>query len=151
MSILITLLTVYILGGITLLPLLLLVALPFLSKPVTGNLTKREDGTGQMGVEHDTSASRGGLPAQAILQEPDVAAGYFTVCREYNLAGAKLGIQEKKTLWNAENSSDPPSVYQTMYRNLFDRNKAQPAPKDGHHTPPKPPRRAPNSFFIVLR
>lgn len=81
--------------------------------------------------------------------ESDVAAGYFAVCREYVPGGVNGKPPERTTPAGEVVAAESPSVYQTMYRSLFDRKQApsiEPAKANG-----KSGKRARNVFYIVLR
>ncbi|KAI2725771.1 hypothetical protein DTO006G1_2285 [Penicillium roqueforti] len=81
--------------------------------------------------------------------ESDVAAGYFAVCREYVPGGVNGKPPERTTPAGEVVAAESPSVYQTMYRSLFDRKQApsiDPAKANGKTT-----KRARNVFYIVLR
>ncbi|PLB51681.1 hypothetical protein P170DRAFT_433552 [Aspergillus steynii IBT 23096] len=81
--------------------------------------------------------------------EPDVAAGYFAVCREYVPGGVNGKPPERTTPAGEVIAAESPSVYQTMYRSLFDRKQTptiEPSKANGRNG-----KRARNVFFIVLR
>ena len=81
--------------------------------------------------------------------EPDVAAGYFAVCREYVPGGINGKPPERTTPAGAVIAAESPSVYQSMYRSLFDR-KQGPSLDTGKGNG-KSTKRARNVFFVVLR
>lgn len=81
--------------------------------------------------------------------ESDVAAGYFAVCREYVPGGVNGKPPERMTPAGEVIAAESPSVYQTMYRSLFDRKQApsiEPAKNNGKNV-----KKARNVFYIVLR
>lgn len=79
--------------------------------------------------------------------EPDVAAGYFAVCREYVPGGVNGKPPGRTTPAGEAMSAESPSVYQSMYRSIFERGKTQaPGLEAG-----KPAKKARNVFFVVLR
>ncbi|GES65430.1 PH-domain-containing protein [Aspergillus terreus] len=81
--------------------------------------------------------------------ESDVAAGYFAVCREYVPGGVNGKPPERTTPAGEVIAAESPSVYQAMYRSLFDRKQAptiEPS-KNGA----KNSKKARNVFYIVLR
>jgi hypothetical protein len=80
--------------------------------------------------------------------DPDVASGYFAVCREYVPGGTNGKPPERTTPAGAVVSMESPSVYQTMYRSLFDRNKMVGPSIDGAQGKSK---KARNVFYVVLR
>lgn len=81
--------------------------------------------------------------------EADVAAGYFAVCREYVPGGINGKPPERTTPAGAVVAMESPSVYQTMYRSIFDRKQGpslDPGKGNGRTV-----KRARNVFFVVLR
>ncbi|KAJ5119641.1 hypothetical protein N7448_010310 [Penicillium atrosanguineum] len=81
--------------------------------------------------------------------DTDVAAGYFAVCREYVPGGVNGKPPERTTPAGEVVAAESPSVYQSMYRSLFDRKQApsiEPTKSNGKTT-----KRARNVFYIVLR
>ena len=83
--------------------------------------------------------------------ETDVAAGYFAVCREYTPMGINAKPIERSTpVGSATVAAPSPSVYQTMYRSIFDR-KPSPGPLDNKNGASQRPKKAGNVFFVVLR
>ncbi|GAP92502.1 putative ph domain-containing protein [Rosellinia necatrix] len=88
---------------------------------------------------------------QKLLADSDVAAGYFAVCREYTPMGINAKPIERSTPVGPTAVAAPsPSVYQTMYRSIFDR-KQTPNPLDDNKGLSQRPKRAGNVFYIVLR
>ncbi|PVI06546.1 hypothetical protein DM02DRAFT_649668 [Periconia macrospinosa] len=79
---------------------------------------------------------------------PDVASGYFAVCREFVPGGINGKAPERTNPTGAVTSIESPSVYQSMYRSIFDRNKVQSPSMDG---PQGKSKRARNVFYVVLR
>ncbi|KAK6353390.1 hypothetical protein TWF696_005356 [Orbilia brochopaga] len=73
----------------------------------------------------------------------DVAAGYFAVTREY-VPGGVNGKPPERPTPNGNLPTESPSVYQTMYRSLFER---KPAATSSVSTNAK----GKNVFFVVLR
>jgi hypothetical protein len=123
-----TFLFVYLLGGFTFIPLLLLTLiihayLTFPVRDVKGKQLERDEGI-------ETELDGTGL-------EDDDAAGYFAVCREYVPGGVNGKPPERTTPVGSTTIASPsPSVYQTMYRSIFDR---------------KGKARGSNVFYVVLR
>ena len=90
--------------------------------------------------------------AKPRLNEPDVAAAYFAVCREYVPGGVQGKPPERVTPAGTVVGVESPSVYQTMYRSLFDRNRSQsPSIEGGVKGNAKAAKKARNVFFVVLR
>ncbi|OJD37356.1 putative ph domain-containing protein [Diplodia corticola] len=87
---------------------------------------------------------------KARLAEPDVAAGYFAVCREYVPGGVNGKPPERTTPAGAVVGVESPSVYQSMYRTIFERNRAQGPSMEGAKNG-KAQKKARNVFFVVLR
>ncbi|KAK5636149.1 hypothetical protein RRF57_011861 [Xylaria bambusicola] len=88
---------------------------------------------------------------QKLLADSDVAAGYFAVCREYTPMGINAKPIERPTPVGSTTVAAPsPSVYQTMYRSIFDR-KPNPNPLDENKGVSQRPKRAGNVFYVVLR
>ncbi|KAL2866004.1 SMP domain-containing protein [Aspergillus lucknowensis] len=81
--------------------------------------------------------------------DTDVAAGYFVVCREYVPGGVNGKPPERTTPAGEVIAAESPSVYQAMYRSLFDR-KQTPTIEPTKNTA-KNGKRARNMFYIVLR
>ncbi|OCK83139.1 hypothetical protein K432DRAFT_322867 [Lepidopterella palustris CBS 459.81] len=152
-----TFLFIYILGGLTFIPLLLAAILchAYLTLPTrksepsadisnTSSPTRRENHDGAFKSELDSLPDE--LKPRA--HEPDVAAGYFAVCREYVPGGVNGKPPERTTPAGAVVGAESPSVYQSMYRSIFDRNKTQGPTLDGGSGKAK---RARNVFFVILR
>ncbi|KAJ5114663.1 hypothetical protein NUU61_000422 [Penicillium alfredii] len=148
---------VYVLGGITFVPLVLCLVLlhAYLTLPSapaprqscdpapdhvhqpTDDEYSLKSGTDQLAEQFHRS------------HESDVAAGYFAVCREYVPGGVNGKPPERTTPTGEVVATESPSVYQAMYRSLFDRKQApsiEPAKSNGKNT-----KRARNVFYIVLR
>ncbi|KAG7008853.1 hypothetical protein G7Y79_00004g014370 [Physcia stellaris] len=149
------LVVVYILGGITFLPLLLCAILlhAYLTFPThiesivspTDILDLRDD---EKSINPTTALANLGEKFRRG-HEPDVAAGYFAVCREYVPGGLNGKPPERTTPAGATVVAESPSVYQSMYRSIFDRRQGptlEPGKGNG-----KPAKRARNVFYVVLR
>ncbi|KAL8675268.1 MAG: hypothetical protein Q9168_000389 [Polycauliona sp. 1 TL-2023] len=154
-----TLLCVYVLGGLTFLPLLLGLVLyhAHLTFPIVaqGEGSSR-DGTDALRDAKDDGKNIKSAETLASLgekfrrgHEPDVAAGYFAVCREYVPGGVNGKPPERTTPAGAVVAAESPSVYQSMYRSIFDRKQGPTL--DAGKGNVKPARRARNVFFVVLR
>ena len=152
----VTFVTIYVLGGLTFLPLILCLLLlhAYLTFPkrlpssssVSDDLRDPSD-DGQ-NIKSDSGISKLAKQFQRG-HEPDVAAGYFAVCREYVPGGINGKPPERTTPAGAVVATESPSVYQSMYRSIFDKKHAptiDPGKGNG-----KPIRRARNVFFVVLR
>ena len=147
---------IYVTGGLTFIPLVVAVILfhAYWTFPVIVTNKSLFDGQEQeIEVKKDQKKTQeylSTLPKELLrTHESDVAAGYFAVCREYVPGGVNGRPPERTTPAGAIVSTESPSVYQTMYRSIFDR-------KSGNHQDPshpngKPFKRARNFFFVVLR
>ncbi|KAK4242071.1 hypothetical protein C8A03DRAFT_29815 [Achaetomium macrosporum] len=150
----------YLLGGITFLPLLVVVilahayfTLPYRKDADTLQASTSDDDLVQPGddLEPLKAAQKDGSKARAAHREPDVAAGYFAVCREYTPMGINAKPIERSTPVGSTTVAAPsPSVYQTMYRSIFDRKQA-PGPLDNKNGGSQRPKKAGNVFYVVLR
>ncbi|KAK0633707.1 hypothetical protein B0T14DRAFT_419135 [Immersiella caudata] len=150
----------YLLGGITFLPLVAIVVFshayfvfPY-REDGNSDLDNAGDDLIQPGDDLDTlKAAKEDGKTKIITShhESDVAAGYFAVCREYTPMGINAKPIERSTpVGSATVASPSPSVYQTMYRSIFDR-KSGPGPLDNNGGASQRPRRAGNVFYVVLR
>jgi len=158
---------VYFLGGLTFFPLVLSLVFLFiyLSLPDTPTSPSQKQQKQQQQCEHardpdilrrstdDQDSLKSGTDALAEefhrTHESDVAAGYFAVCREYVPGGVNGKPPERTTPAGEVVAAESPSVYQTMYRSLFDRKQTpsiEPAKTNG-----KSGKKARNVFYIVLR
>jgi hypothetical protein len=150
----------YLLGGITFLPLLVIVffahayfTLPYRQDADASQASASGDDLVQPGddLEPLNAAQKDGSKARSAHREPDVAAGYFAVCREYTPMGINAKPIERSTPVGSTTVAAPsPSVYQTMYRSIFDR-KQVPGPLDNKTAGSQRPKKAGNVFYVVLR
>ena len=159
MGIPLNIIVAYVLGGVTLLPLLVLTV--FLHAYFTFPRRTRSsapsdetrDSLRRLGDDERTLLSE--KKASTLVEkfqrnhEPDVAAGYFAVCREYVPGGVNGRPPERTTPAGAVIATESPSVYQSMYRSIFDRK--QPPSLDSGKGNGKAVKRARNVFFVVLR
>jgi len=159
-------LVVYLLGGFTFIPFVLCAAFVVGTKKVeAGDNTKDAPGEGEREKLNENGVSDGqkdnldatweveGLDDERIGLKrrkhiPDVAAGYFAVCREYVPGGINGKPPERTTPAGSIIATESPSVYQTMYRSIFDRNKSFAPTMDGTNGKSK---KARNVFYVVLR
>lgn len=147
---------IYIFGGLTFLPILLCMIvlhayLTFPQRPDSSLST-----TDQIRDPDDDGHNIKSATAIASLaekfqrgHEPDVAAGYFAVCREYVPGGINGKPPERTTPAGVVVAMESPSVYQSMYRSIFDRK--QPPSLDPAKGNGKAVKRARNIFYVVLR
>ena len=148
---------VYILGGVSFLPLLLCLVFlhaykTFPVKPDTvlpptddpADIKRKDDDKLNLKTATDT------LEEQFYRKhESDVAAGYFAVCREYVPGGVNGKPPERTTPAGEIIATESPSVYQSMYRSIFDRQQKptiEPNKSGGRNV-----KKANNVFYVVLR
>lgn len=149
---------VYLLGGLTFIPLVLSLFLVY-SYLVLPPSSRRSDSgsdyvdTSPRRPNDDQFSLKSGTDelAEKFYQshDTDVAAGYFVVCREYVPGGLNGKPPERTTPAGETIAAESPSVYQTMYRSLFDRKQAptiEPSKNVARNG-----RRMRNMFYIVLR
>ncbi|KAL2150027.1 hypothetical protein VTH82DRAFT_7703 [Thermothelomyces myriococcoides] len=150
----------YLLGGITFIPLVVVIVFlhAYFILPRRHDGDASNDSTGnddliQPGddIEPLKAAQREGIKNRASYHDQDVAAGYFAVCREYTPMGINAKPIERATpVGSATVAAPSPSVYQTMYRSIFDR-KQTPSPLDSKNIGSQRPKKAGNVFYVVLR
>ncbi|RPB01431.1 hypothetical protein L873DRAFT_1734807 [Choiromyces venosus 120613-1] len=149
MSSFLSFLIAYLLGGITLLPLLL--GLPLLYAYLTFPIAALDEPVPELKLDTDDDRvfkTDDEKLVKRLNNSADVAAGYFAVTREFVPGGVNGKPPERTSpAGNTQPVSETPSVYQTMYRSLFER-KGSPASADAAK---KAGRRARNEFFVVLR
>lgn len=153
-----TFLFAYVLGGLTFLPLVLslIILSVYLTLPSAPPQPPEQSEQTQDPIKRpadDQYSLKSGTDALAEkfqrAHESDVAAGYFAVCREYVPGGVNGKPPERTTPAGEVIAAESPSVYQSMYRSLFDRKQAptiEPGKGNG-----KSGKRARNVFYIVLR
>ncbi|TFB03283.1 putative PH domain-containing protein [Trichoderma ghanense] len=156
-----TILVAYLIGGVTFIPLM--VASVFLYgyynlpyRRALGFEDDHDDG-GIVRPGDDTTAldearrARNNSDSKRTNADVDVAAGYFAVCREYTPMGINAKPVERSTpVGSATVTPTSPSVYQTMYRSIFDR-KAAASSMDSSSSVSQRPKKAGNVFYVVLR
>ena len=145
MASLTVLLTAYILGGITFLPIAFLVFFLYsyvtLPKARLGLQPREKD----ILTKEDTNAD---LKEKLEKSSPehDVAAGYFAVCRDYVPGGINGKPPDRTSPAGETIAAESPSVYQSMYRSIFERKTPAPTIEGG-----KAVKKARNVFYVVLR
>ncbi|TGJ81811.1 hypothetical protein E0Z10_g6938 [Xylaria hypoxylon] len=148
----------YLLGGVTFIPLVIVTILlhAHLTFPVHDDSSSVRasdaDSIVQPGDDaSDVESAQKEEERQKLLADSDVAAGYFAVCREYTPMGINAKPIERSTPVGSTTVAAPsPSVYQTMYRSIFDRKQAS-SPLDDNKNISQRPKRAGNVFYVVLR
>lgn len=153
----------YLVGGLTLIPTLLVVAWFWGTKFVDTAGDVDQGGVAESLLrnthspkdKHAENNSVGIGLDDEILEKlkgkthvPDVCAGYFAVCREYVPGGVNGKAPDRTTPAGAVKLVESPSVYQSMYRSIFDRNKVTNPTIDASGSRNK---KARNVFFVVLR
>jgi hypothetical protein len=156
----------YLVGGLTLLPAVL-VAVWFLGTSPVGQesiTANTEDGTAS-GQRRKSNGSTHGKDSDNVhlgvgiddeileklkgrTHEPDACAGYFAVCREYVPGGVNGKPPDRTTPAGAVVAVESPSVYQSIYRGIFDRNKTTSPSIEATNAKNK---KARNVFYVVLR
>lgn len=149
----------YIVGGLTLLPLIVIGGLlhAYLTLPIVEDSSLQDrirSSIVQPGDDVDAIKSAQKSLAENFRtsgnHEGEVAAGYFAVCREYVPGGVNGKPPERTTpVGSTTVSAQSPSVYQSMYRSIFDR-KQNNSPLDNKPNA-KPQRKGGNMFYVVLR
>ena len=82
---------------------------------------------------------------------PDAASGYFAICREYVPGGVNGKPPDRNaSVTGSLSAMESPSVYQSMYRSIFDRTRnsaptLNTSPSQGKNKRPR------NVFYVVLR
>jgi hypothetical protein len=149
---------VYLLGGFTFLPLVLSLFLfySYLVLPPSSPQSERVSDSADTSIHRpndDQFSLKSGTDELAEefyrTHDTDVAAGYFVVCREYVPGGVNGKPPERTTPAGEVVSPESPSVYQTMYRSLFDRKQSPTI--DPAKNMARNGKRTRNMFYIVLR
>jgi hypothetical protein len=157
----------YLVGGLTLLPALLVAAWFYgttvVDQDILGattlddakTLEQRGKSNGSTNGKSEDNVHLGMGLNDEILEklkgrahEPDACAGYFAVCREYVPGGVNGKPPDRTTPAGAVVSVESPSVYQSMYRSIFDRNKTMSPTIEASNAKSK---KARNVFYVVLR
>ena len=159
MGVSIAFIATYLLGGLTFLPVLLVLLFvhAYLTSPIQPRPSRSfKPSSDDLRDANDDGRNIKSRESTAELaekfhrrHEPDVAAGYFAVCREYVPGGINGKPPERTTPAGAVVATESPSVYQSMYRSIFDRKQGpslDPGKGNG-----KTAKRARNVFFVVLR
>jgi hypothetical protein len=148
----------YLVGGLTLLPAVLVAAWFWGTTAVHQEIlgaTTSDDATTLKPTNGEDNTHWGvGLDDEILeklkgrTHEPDACAGYFAVCREYVPGGVNGKPPDRTTPAGAVVSVESPSVYQSMYRSIFDRNKTMSPTIEASNVKSK---KARNVFYVVLR
>lgn len=161
----------YLFGGLTFLPLLVIAVLvhAHLTFPTRNDVapSPHDDKDAIVLPGDDTSAleavKKDGVKSTSS-SHLDPASGYFAVCREYTPMGINAKPIERSTpLGSATVAAPSPSVYQTMYRSIFERKGPAAAATAGtagtantggageNSSMSQRPKNAGNVFYVVLR
>jgi hypothetical protein len=149
---------VYVLGGLTFLPLLVGLAFWLGSKhaPLQDehSLEVPDDSSGLQQLDDEDSVIK---TATDNLEEKfrrkhdsDVASGYFAVVREFVRGGVNGKPPDKLSPAGEVIVTESPSVYQSMYRSIFDRSQ-KPTIEPNKDATGKTTKKANNVFYVVLR
>ncbi len=149
---------VYILGGVTFIPLLAVAFIAlvyYTSVPPRDPPTDKDDDPALLARDNDNKlVFKTGTDDLAEKfqrkHDSDVAAGYFAVCREYVPGGVNGKPPDKLSPAGEVVAHESPSVYQTMYRSIFDRSQ-KPSIEPNKDGAGKNVKRANNIFYVVLR
>ena len=149
---------VYVLGGLTFIPLCIGLVIAFIyytSIPPIDHSSQGINDPAEITRQNDEKfAFRTGTDDLEEKfhrkHDSDVAAGYFAVCREYVPGGVNGKPPDRLSPAGEVVANESPSVYQSMYRSIFDRSqKATIDPsKDATGKTVKRPN---NVFYVVLR
>ncbi|KAH8802854.1 hypothetical protein F5884DRAFT_903478 [Xylogone sp. PMI_703] len=150
----------YIIGGLTLLPLIVIGVLfyAYLTFTIASD-NSAQDRTSSSIVQPGDDVNAIKTAEKNLAEsfrasgnhEAEVAAGYFAVCREYVPGGVNGKPPERTSPSGSTTVSAPsPSVYQSMYRSIFDRKQNNNSPLDNKPAG-KPQRKGGNVFYVVLR
>ncbi|EGE05864.1 uncharacterized PH domain-containing protein [Trichophyton equinum CBS 127.97] len=152
-------LLVYVLGGLTFIPLLLslLVLHAYLTLPGPPDSESKTENADPGGLERKGDDQYSLLNTRTAelaekfqrAREADVAAGYFAVCREYVPGGVNGKPPERTTPAGEVIATESPSVYQSVYRSIFDRRQAPTL--DANRANGRNVRKARNVFYVILR
>lgn len=140
------LLITYIFGGLTFFPVLagLIFLYAYYTLPnVHGQFVEAPD---LRHINDDEKAfpspEVGSKAWRATRNETDVASGYFAVTREYVPGGINGRPPDRPSL-GTSTPPESPSVYQSMYRSLFDRKPTTPSVSSNA--------KGKNVFFVAMR
>ncbi|KAI0995076.1 hypothetical protein K3495_g13105 [Podosphaera aphanis] len=157
MSNLIELLLVYVIGGVTF-PFLLIAAIfthAYFTLPIHDDTVPEAESESLLLADDFDAGNYKQKTLDEKFQsqeryETEVAAGYFAVSRDYIPGGMNGRPPERATPTGSATVTSPsPSVYQSMYRSIFDR-KPSSSPLDKGNVG-KPQKKGSNIFYIVLR
>ena len=151
----------YVIGGLTFIPLVLALILlhAYLTFPHRGpDATSNTSRPVANALRHDSDDPQSLLSGQDALSkkflgefEKDVAEGYFAVCREYVPGGVNGKPPVRATPAGEVVAGESPSVYQSMYRSLFERRQTPSLTDPSKNDNGKTAKKARNVFYVALR
>lgn len=155
-GLLLGLLVGYVIGGLSFLPLLLWALWIWNSRHQSDGQTCTAPRSSDQETDTDFGDWGAGL-GEDLLHElkakhaPDAASGYFAICREYVPGGVNGKPPDRNaSVTGSLSAMESPSVYQSMYRSIFDRTRnsgptLNAPPSQGKNKRPR------NIFYVVLR
>ncbi|KAI5249504.1 hypothetical protein E4T43_00752 [Aureobasidium subglaciale] len=149
-----SLLLAYFVGGLTFIPLLALILGAFAYIAFTQPVAPVSTAPTASDVDSTLTAKvvdEAGEKSKEQQSELDTAAAYFAVCREYVPGGINGKPPERSTPAGEVLIAESPSVYQSMYRSIFERGKTQIPTIEGDKRDGKAVKKARNVFYVVLR
>ncbi|KAH0403928.1 hypothetical protein KCU89_g1637, partial [Aureobasidium melanogenum] len=149
-----SLLLAYVVGGLTFIPLLALVLGAFAYVAFTKPVAPVSTATPTDHVDSTSTANTTDVLGEKSKEndgELDTAAAYFAVCREYVPGGINGKPPERSTPAGEVLIAESPSVYQSMYRSIFERGKTSIPTIEGDKRDGKTVKKARNVFYVVLR
>ena len=145
----------YLIGGFTFLPLLAVIAYFGLTCTPNNDHTATSEPPLVPSIEEEDIAKQelAGLPSEVQVRQhdPGGASGYFAVTRSYVPGGVSGKPPDRFTPTGSTIGGESPSVYQTMYRSIFERNKQSSPSMDASKGNSRGTKRSRNVFYVVLR
>ncbi len=157
---LLSFLFIYTLGGLTFLPLALLLifihaylTLPIVSPPRTSSAHSSSRTYSSSSSDDSRRKSSTDALEEKFKRshESDVAAGYFVVCTNYTPAGINGRPPERTTPAGEVVAAESPGYYAAVYRSIFERKVVTATLEVGKNKDGKVVKRALNVFYVVLR
>lgn len=157
-----TLLAVYVVGGVTFLPLVAisifllgLYTFPYREDIDDATSHARSDlvqsGDDVTALEATLNTTRERKDKLRSSQDADEAAGYFAVCRDYFPMGVSAKPIERTTSAGTTTITAPSqSIYQTMYRGIFER-RSGPSPIENNNPISQRSKKTGNVYYVILR
>ena len=146
---------IYLLGGLTLLPLVVTLVLchAYLWLPVAYTYESCHENRREINKIHNLvdDIKERPEPCNEPARSNILTAGYFIVLREFVPGGFSSRPSGRITSAGAVIHNESLNVYQSMYRSIFDRGKSQNALLDGHNSTGKTTKKVKNAYYVVLR